>query len=40
MKIERLDHLVLTVKNIEKTCRFYSAVLGMEVISFGEKEKL
>ena len=35
MKLDRLDHLVLTVKNIEVTCKFYSAVLGMEVISFG-----
>jgi catechol 2,3-dioxygenase-like lactoylglutathione lyase family enzyme len=39
MKIERLDHLVLTVKSIEKTCKFYSTVLGMEIISFGENRK-
>ena len=39
MKIERLDHLVLTVKNIEKTCTFYSTVLGMEIISFGKNRK-
>ncbi|RPJ74889.1 MAG: VOC family protein [Alphaproteobacteria bacterium] len=39
MKIERLDHLVLTVKNIEKTCKFYSTVLGMEIISFGKNRK-
>jgi catechol 2,3-dioxygenase-like lactoylglutathione lyase family enzyme len=31
--------LVLTVKNIEKTCEFYSTVLGMEIISFGEDRK-
>lgn len=35
MKIDRLDHLVLTVRNIEATCRFYSTVLGMEVVTFG-----
>jgi len=35
MKIDRLDHLVLTVNDIEATCRFYSTVLGMEVVSFG-----
>src|SRR3712207_5184764 len=35
MKIERLDHLVLTVKSIEATCDFYSRVLGMEVANFG-----
>src|SRR6185437_6418029 len=36
MKITKLDHLVLTVKNIDKTCEFYNQVLGMEVITFGE----
>ncbi|MDF1999105.1 VOC family protein [Peribacillus frigoritolerans] len=39
MKISRLDHLVLTVKNIDKTCEFYNQVLGMEVITFGEGRK-
>ena len=34
MKIDRLDHLVLTVKNIEATCEFYIKVLGREVITF------
>ena len=34
MKIKSLDHLVLTVKNIEATCKFYSQVMGMEVVSF------
>ena len=36
MKIERLDHLVLTVADIEQTCEFYTRVLGMEAITFGE----
>ena len=36
MHIERLDHLVLTVANIESTCEFYVRVLGMEVVRFGE----
>src|SRR3981081_3165036 len=36
MKIERLDHLVLTVADIERTCAFYTRVLGMEVVTFGE----
>jgi len=39
MKIERLDHLVLTVKSIENTCKFYSTVLGLEIISFVENRK-
>lgn len=36
MKIDWLDHLVLTVKDIEKTCEFYRKIMGMEVITFGE----
>ena len=36
MQIERLDHLVLTVADIEQTCAFYARVLGMEVVRFGE----
>ena len=36
MHIERLDHLVLTVADIERTCAFYTQVLGMEVVHFGE----
>lgn len=36
MKINRLDHLVLTVKSIENSCMFYQKVLGMEVIRFGQ----
>ena len=39
MKIDHLDHLVLTVKNIAKTCEFYVAVLGMEVVTFGDNRK-
>lgn len=39
MKIKRLDHLVLTVKNIEETCNFYSTVMGMEVQTFGNGRK-
>jgi len=35
MKIDRLDHLVLTVADIEATCDFYRRVLGMEVVRFG-----
>lgn len=36
MQIERLDHLVLTVADITRTCDFYRQVLGMEVVTFGE----
>ena len=34
--LDRLDHLVLTVRDIEATCRFYERVLGMRRESFGE----
>ncbi|MEY9979083.1 VOC family protein [Lysinibacillus sp. RC79] len=39
MKITHLDHLVLTVKNIDKTCSFYTQALGMEMVTFGEGRK-
>src|SRR5215213_428485 len=35
MRIDRLDHFVLTVASIERTCDFYTRVLGMEVTTFG-----
>jgi len=41
MHIDRLDHLVLTVASLEKTCDFYSKVLGFEVITFlGDRKAL
>lgn len=36
MKLTRLDHLVLTVKNIDKTVSFYETVLGMKSVVFGK----
>lgn len=33
--IDRLDHLVLTVRDIDATCEFYRRVLGMERITFA-----
>ena len=39
MKIDSLDHVVLTVKNIDATCKFYAEVLGMEIVTFGENRK-
>jgi catechol 2,3-dioxygenase-like lactoylglutathione lyase family enzyme len=35
MRIERLDHLVLTVADIDATIEFYVRVLGMEAVTFG-----
>lgn len=34
MKIERIDHLVLTVQNIKASSAFYAKVLGMKAVSF------
>ena len=39
MYISELDHLVLTVKNIHATIRFYTTVLGMEQVSFAENRQ-
>ncbi|WP_114284785.1 VOC family protein [Candidatus Halocynthiibacter alkanivorans] len=39
MKIDRLDHIVLTVASIDATCAFYSEVLGLEVSEFGAGRK-
>ncbi len=39
ISIDGLDHLVLTVADIEKTCKFYRKVLNMEVVTFGENRK-
>jgi catechol 2,3-dioxygenase-like lactoylglutathione lyase family enzyme len=36
MRIEVLDHLVLTVADIDRTRDFYERVLGMEPVVFGE----
>ncbi|HEU5028466.1 MAG TPA: VOC family protein [Spirillospora sp.] len=35
MRIDRLDHLVLTVADIDATVDFYTRVLGMEAVVFG-----
>ncbi|MEB6338054.1 VOC family protein [Serratia rhizosphaerae] len=41
MKIERLDHLVLTVADIERSCQFYQQVLGFDIITFrGDRKAL
>ena len=39
MKIYSIDHVVFTVKDINATCEFYSKVLGMETVTFGEGRK-
>lgn len=34
--LERFDHVVLTVRDVDASCRFYETVLGMRRHSFGE----
>ena len=36
ISLDRLDHLVLTVRDLEATCAFYETVLGMRRERFGE----
>jgi catechol 2,3-dioxygenase-like lactoylglutathione lyase family enzyme len=36
MQINRIDHLVLTVADIDRTVEFYTRILGMKKIEFGE----
>ena len=35
VRIDRLDHLVLTVADIDATVEFYTSVLGMQAVTFG-----
>ncbi len=39
MRIDSLDHLVLTVADVEATCTFYRRVLGMEIVTFAGGRK-
>lgn len=39
MQISRLDHLVLTVADVDVTIDFYCRVLGMQVVTFSEGRK-
>jgi catechol 2,3-dioxygenase-like lactoylglutathione lyase family enzyme/ketosteroid isomerase-like protein len=34
--LDRLDHLVLTVRDLDATCDFYRRALGMDVVTFGQ----
>lgn len=39
LEIDRIDHLVLTVKDVKTTCAFYTRVLGMDEVTFGTGRK-
>lgn len=36
MQIDRIDHIVLTVKDIPSSIHFYTTVMGMEKLVFGQ----
>ena len=36
MRVNRIDHLVLTVADIDRSVEFYTRVMGMDKIEFGE----
>ena len=40
MNINRIDHLVLTVRNIDATVDFYQTVLGMKKVIFKDRVAL
>lgn len=35
MKIERIDHIVLTVADLNKTIDFYTNILGLKIVEFS-----
>ena len=39
MHIDRIDHLVLTVDDVDRTIAFYVDVLGMTEVTFGSGRK-
>ena len=39
ISMDRLDHIVITAKNLAETAEFYQRVLGMELITFGDNRK-
>ena len=39
MEIQSIDHIVLTVADVEKTIQFYTDVLGLQLVSFHNDRK-
>jgi len=38
--IDRLDHIVITVADVDATCDFYGRILGMEKVVFGSPARV
>ncbi len=39
MEIKGIDHLVITVRDLEVSLNFYTQVLGLELLDFGSGRK-
>jgi catechol 2,3-dioxygenase-like lactoylglutathione lyase family enzyme len=39
VQLQRIDHVVFTVEDIDATCDFYLRALGMEIVTFGAGRK-
>jgi catechol 2,3-dioxygenase-like lactoylglutathione lyase family enzyme len=39
MKVKSLDHIVLTVSDVENSISFYTSMLGMQEVTFGDNRK-
>ncbi|MEM9772697.1 MAG: VOC family protein [Cyanobacteria bacterium P01_D01_bin.73] len=39
MKINKIDHIVMTVGSVDATCDFYLRTLGMDVVTFNKDRK-
>jgi hypothetical protein len=39
VQVARLDHLVVTVQDVDASCAFYESVLGMRIVTFGAGRK-
>ncbi|HEX6542992.1 MAG TPA: VOC family protein [Ktedonobacterales bacterium] len=39
MKVDGLDHIVLTVRDVQATCDFYARVLGVDAHMYEDTEK-
>jgi catechol 2,3-dioxygenase-like lactoylglutathione lyase family enzyme len=40
VELDRIDHVVFTVRDIATTCDFYSRVLGMEIVTVAGRTAL
>ena len=39
MKVHKLDHIVITANNLEKTIEFFTTVYGMKLQRFSDERK-